>query len=40
MSDAAIVIQGIGWSLLTSFFLWYAVEDEEYRRRIERGEFS
>ena len=39
MSDAKIAIWAVATSLLVAFFLWYAVEDEEFRKRIERGDF-
>lgn len=37
MSDIIWSVGGVVTSLLAAFLLWYLVEDEQYRQRIERG---
>lgn len=39
MSDTKWAVAGFALSHLVALVLWYAVEDEEFRKRIERGDF-
>ena len=39
VSDTHWAISGFSLSHFVAWVLWYAAEDEEYRKRIERGDF-